>query len=136
MLTMNFSRVLRRFATPLPVDVYDVACGYVDGAWKWGEPALRVKNIQAIVLQLSVEQVRQYRQGDVSDGGIAVWTKEWMHITGALRDDDAVLEGGDLQSFVIYQDQKWRVVGDGFLSGRRNLGITVTHCWHCVRWFE
>lgn len=133
MLPMNFSRVIRRFAMPLPVAVYDVTGGYEAGEWKWAEPVLRRENLEAVVLQLSVEQLQLYQEGNIADGGIALLTSEPMHISGAHREDETEK---DTQSFVLYQGQKWRVVGDGFLSGIGNVGNTTTHCWHCLRWFE
>ena len=133
MLPMDFSDVISKFATPLPVEVYDVTGGYEFGEWKWQEPVLRRRNLETVVLQLSIEQLQLYQQGNIADGGIALLTNEPMHISGAHRQDEG---GADTQSFVVYQGQKWRVVGNGFLSGPGNVGNTTTHCWHCLRWFE
>ena len=131
MALMNLSGVVSRFATPLPVEVYDVAGEYVSGEWVWGEPVLRVKNLKAVVLQLSIEQLQMYQEGNISDGGIALLTSEPMCVSGVHQEYDT-----GVQSFVMYQGQKWRVVGDGFLSGPDNVGNTTTHCWHCLRWFK
>lgn len=129
---MDFSRVVRRFATPLPVAVYDVRGGYEAGEWRWLKETLRCEALQAVVLQMTVEELRLYPQGNITGGGIALLTAEPMHISGTLRD------GGedDIQSYVVYQGIKWRVVGDGFLSGPGNAGNTGTHCFHCLRWFD
>ena len=132
LLPMDFTDVVSEFATPISVELYDVTGWYESGEWQWGEPVLRVGNLTTIVLQLSVEQLQVYQEGNISDGGIALLTNEPMYISGSHREDVYP----DIQSFVTYQGQKWRVVGDGFLSGSSNIGNTTTHCWHCMRWFK
>jgi len=134
---MDLSNVVRNFASPLPVEVYDVTGAYETGEWKWGEPVLRIANLTAVVLQLSLEQLQMYQEGNLSDGGISLLTDVPMHISGSFRDDAGTdTDETGIQSFVIYQGQKWRVVGDGFLSGMGNVGNTTTHCWHCLRWYK
>ena len=136
-MTMNFSRTLARFASPLPIYIDDLEGTYANpehpGEWRWGEPVRRPNGIQAIVLALSPQTLSFYKEGNVADGGIALLTQEFLYFT----DIHAPSVELNKQSIVRYQNRKFRVVGDGFISGWNSLdGNANFHCYHCLRYIE
>lgn len=143
-LTMDFSATLDAFTTPLAVYVDDMEGTYENpetpGEWIWSEPKRRTladgitpKAIRAIMLALSVQTLFFYKEGNVSDGGIALLTQEQLYFTNIHQPAKEL----NKQSLVIYQDRRFRVVGDGFISNWTSLvGNANFHCYHCLRYVE
>ena len=128
-LTMDFSTTLEAFASPLSIYVEDVEGHYVDGIWQAGEPVRREKPIASIMLALSVQTLFFYKEGSVSDGGIALLTQEELFFTNINNEGEI-----NKQSYVIYQNMRFRVVGDGFISGWSILvGNANFKCYHALR---
>lgn len=128
-LPMDFSTTLQAFATRAPINVFDVTGEYIDGEWVWAEPIMRPKKIRAIVLALSVQTLFFYKEGNVSDGGIALLTQEQLFFTN-INNTGA----SDTQTYVEYQNMRFRVVGDGFISQWNSLiGNANFKCYHCLR---
>lgn len=143
-MTMDFSETLTAFATPLPIYVDDMEGTYSDperpGEWVGGELVRRMNKtgtkpllLRTIVLSLSVQTLFFYKEGNVSDGGIALLTQERLYFTDIYSPS----EEQNKQSIVTYQDRRFRVVGDGFISGWENLiGNGNFHCYHCLRYIR
>lgn len=113
---MDFTNTLEAFYSPLPVYVEDVTGTYDAperaGIWTWGEPVRREKPILAIVLQLTYQQLDLLNEGNVSAGGIAVHTQTDLYFTDVEADGVE----GDVQSYIVYQGYRFRVIGTGFIS--------------------
>lgn len=143
-MTMDFSETLYAFATPLPVYVDDMEGTYSDpehpGEWIWAKPIRRMNKagtgpllLRTIVVSLTVQTLYFYKEGNVSDGGIALLTQERLYFT----DIRTPYEEHNKQTLITYQDRRFRVVGDGFISGWDNLiGNGNFHCYHCLRYVE
>lgn len=141
---MDFTTTLDAFSTPLQVYVDDMEGNYSDdnapGEWKWGDPIRRTmadgvtpRPIKAIMLALSVQQLYFYQEGNVSDGGIALLTQELLYFSNIRQ---PTMEQNK-QSLVIYQDMRFRVVGDGFISQYTGLvGNANFHCYHALRYIQ
>lgn len=136
-LTMDFSATLDAFYSPLDIQVEDVKGAYVDGEWIWQTPVTRMNaagtaplKLQAIVLQLSLQSLFFYKEGNVSDGGIALLTQTPLYFTNI--DNTGEL---NVQSYVLYQNMRFRVIGDGFISGplASLTGNANFKCYHCLR---
>lgn len=137
-MTMDFSDTLDAFASPLPIYVDDVEGQYIDAEWTWGDAVRRLdkngnpKRLQAIVLALSVQTLFFYGEGNVSDGGIALLTQEQLYFTNVTNAGPE-----DRQTYIIYQNMRFRVVGDGFISQWNSLiGNANFKCYHCLRAIE
>ncbi len=143
-VTMNFDRVMDRFSSPLPIYVDDMVGTYDNpdrpGEWVWSEPVRRVmadgetpKRLKAIMLALTVQTLYFYKEANVSEGGIALITKELLYYSN-LNNEPAEQ---DKQSIVEYQNLKFRVVGEGFTSGsgyESLAGNANFHCYHALRY--
>lgn len=124
MLPMNFDTVLAALAHPDPVEVVDVEGKYVDGIWTEAETGRRV--IKAIVLANPPASMEYAPEGDSSNSGITLHTKEQLHFQDAASGPLPHTPPG--QSFVNYKGYLFRVSGRGFLSGNTN-----TNLYTCVR---
>ena len=136
-LTMDFSSTLEAFASPLSIIVEDMTGGYDNedspGEWIWGEPIQRETPIRAIALALSVQTLFFYKEGNVSDGGIALLTQDELFFTNIHQ---PTIEQNK-QSIITYQNLKFRVVGDGFIASWQSLiGNGNFHCYHCLRYIQ
>lgn len=134
---MDFSATLEAFASPLNINVEDVEGSYVDGEWQWQEPVLRMNKagtaplkLKTIILALSVQTLFFYKEGNVSDGGIALLTQTPLYFTNINNAEEL-----NVQSYIIYQNMRFRVVGDGFISGpfASLVGNANFKCYHCLR---
>lgn len=131
-LPMNFKRVLKRFKSPLPVYAADATGAYVNGIWTFSEPLKRPLPLTCIVLDTYTKGVELLGQGNASDGGISVITRDTLYFTDAETESVE-----NRQSFVTYKGTVYRVNDDANLSGHSVLvGNTNINIYHCVRYLE
>lgn len=136
-LTMDFSITLDAFATPLSLYVEDREGTYDSperpGEWVWFPVVQRPAPIKTIVLALSLQQMALYKEGNVTEGGIALLTQEQLYYTNITTP----YTEQNKQSFVLYQRMRFRVVGDGFISDYNSIvGNGNFHCYHALRYLE
>lgn len=143
-LTMDFSSTLDAFASPLNIYVDDMEGTYENpdspGEWVWSAPVRRMnkagtspRRLRSILLTLSVQTLFFYKEGNVSDGGIALLTQEQLFFTNIHQP----MVEQNKQSIITCNDMRYRVVGDGFISGWENLvGNGNFHCYHALRYVE
>ena len=113
-LPLDMDDVLTSFDTPNTVQVYDrTGSRGATGTWDYTVGATR--NIDAVVLQMSMQELMILTEGDVSGGGIILHTKETLYFQ---TPNTAGIE--DRQSFVLYQGFTFRVVATGFQSQNAN----------------
>lgn len=130
-VTLDFTRTLNAFASPLPLIVQDTVGYFRRGVWETSEPVAREKPIKAIVLHLNLQQLDILTEGSASAGGIAVLTQDLLYFT------DPKYEGvSNQQSYVVYQGLRYRVVGEGLTSGPGLLGNANFNVYHCLRIIE
>ncbi len=128
----NFDAVLANFRNRAPVEVVTTRGQYIDGRWVEAEPEEGPRQIMCVVLALNPQTLALYAEGNIVDGGIAVWTKEEFFIRDPRRSD---IESR--QTFVNYQGRRYRAVGDGLVSGGASLlGNMNINLYHCLRYFE
>lgn len=136
-LPMDFTQTLEAFYTPLPVYIDDMTGSYNNddrpGEWVWAAPVRRANPIAAIVLELSMQELAFYKEGQVSQGGIAVITQERLYYSNIVAGNAEQ----NIQSLVTYQDEVFRVVGDGYTTGYDSLiGNSNFHVYHCLRFIQ
>jgi hypothetical protein len=128
-LPLNLSGALRAFSTPLPVQVSDIIGSYVDGVWQWGDEVLRPYGLNGVLLAMDAQTLSFYGEGDAARGGLVILTQDVLYFTNVTAQGTA-----DKQSFVLYQDLRFRVVGTGMvcnpatLSGNANFSV-----FNCLR---
>lgn len=125
-LPMNFDFVLATFQHPQPITCIDTMGGRVDGTWTETETGRR--DINAIVLAMTVAQLEFYREGESSVSGISLHTKETLYFTDVNDTGDGQERR---QTYVEYQGYRFRVAGTGFMSGNTTFNI-----YNCVRYVQ
>lgn len=131
----DFTNVLQAFASPIPITVYDSEGTYEFGEWKWTQPVAREKPLYAIVLQLAIQRLELTNEGNESDGGISltVPANTILYFTNANMAESVE----NKQSYVLYQGQRFRVLGTGFFSDKGSmLGNTNMKLYHCEKWLN
>ena len=122
---MNFDFTLASFGSTHRLAVYDSCGAYVYGAWQQGEPVRRAEDISAIVLAMDIATLEFLKQGNSSNSGITLHTKDTLY----FNDVNNTETGQELkQSYVDYQGYRFKVVGTGFMMGNANFNI-----YNCVR---
>lgn len=127
-MPMNFDAVLIGFRHPKTLPVFDTSGVYVDGAWNETEPAPRDKPIRAVVLAMKTVDLDFYKEAYSTDSGISLHTKAelyWVDVNNTPQGQQP------RQSYVEYQDYRFRVVGSGLMLGNTNFNI-----YHCVRYIR
>lgn len=109
--------------------MFDRTVSYEAGEARWSEAVERPKKLYAIVLALSVQTLFFYKEGNVSDGGLALLTPETLYFS------DVTNEGTeDRQTYILYQEHRFRIMGSGYTSGWRSLiGNANFQCYHALR---
>lgn len=126
MLPMNFNDVYTTFRYPSPLQVFDTTGTYEHGKWVEKKPIARKPPINAVVLALSPAILEFYSHGDASASGIAIHTKATLYFTDPLH-----LTTENKQSYLDYQEYRYRVIGTGFMQA-----FTGIHLYHCVRYIS
>lgn len=130
--TFNFDATFANFRNRAPVEVVTTQGQYVDGRWVETEPVEEPRTIMCVVLALNPQMLALYTEGNIVDGGIAVWTREQFFISDPKRSD---IEAR--QTYVTYQGRRYRAVGDGLVSGGASpVGNMNINLYHCLRHFE
>ena len=125
---MNFDLVLASFASTHRLAVYDSKGVYTYGAWQEGDPVRRNEDIIAIVLAMNTPTLEFLKQGNSSNSGITLHTKDTLYFSD-VNDTEA---GQELrQSYVDYQGYRFKVAGTGFIMGNANFNI-----YNCVRFMQ
>ena len=118
MRQMHFKRVFSRFKWDA-IEVMDIEGVYVDGVWVEDAENAVTRTIEAIPLALSNEELRLVPDGEDSEGGITLTTQAELYFT-----DINATEQTTVQSYVLYQGYRWRVVGTNLMRGNA-LGLNI-----------
>ena len=125
---MNFDLVLANFASTHRLAVYETCGAYTYGAWQEGELVRREEDISAIVLAMTTASLEFYKEGNSSNSGITLHTKDTLY----FNDVNNTETGQELkQSYVDYQGYRFKVVSTGFMMGNANFNT-----YNCVRFVE
>lgn len=93
------------------IEVEDTTGQYVGGVWQEAMLGNR-RTIRAIPLAMSPEDLEIYSDGSASATGITLTTSDqlwWSDITATEQEQR--------QSYVLWQDYRWRVVGNNLMLG-------------------
>ena len=129
---MNFDLVLANFASTHRLAVYDTCGAYSYGAWQEAAPVRRKQDITAIVLAMTTASLEFYKEGNSSNSGITLHTKETLYFNDANNTEPGQQPGQQAkQSYVQYQGYLFKVVGTGFMMGNTNFNI-----YNCLRYLS
>ena len=76
---MNFDLVLANFASTHRLAVYDTCGAYAYGAWQESQLVRREEDISAIVLAMDAPTLEFYKEGNSSNSGITLHTKDTLY---------------------------------------------------------
>ena len=115
---MNFNKTLNRFCWER-VEVQDTVGDYVEGVWVERQTLDLPREIKAIVLLMDSQDLRIYSNGSDSSSMITLTTKSDLYFT-----DINLVEQEQRQSYVIFKNYKYRVLGTNLMQGNvLNLNI-------------
>ena len=126
MRQMHFKSVFQRFKWEA-IEVTDVTGAYIDGVWVEDAENAVTRTIEAIPLALSNEELRLVPDGEDSEGGITLTTKDELYFT-----DINATEQTTTQSYVVYQGYRWRVTGTNLMRGNV-LGLNIYTALRYIR---
>lgn len=127
-LPMNFDLTLATFGSTHCLAVYDSFGAYVHGAWQEGELARRNEDILAIVLSRDIANLEFLQQGNSSNSGITLHTKNTLYFND-VNNQEAGQE--TRQSYVDYQGYRFKVVGVAFIQANNSFNT-----YNCVRFVQ
>ena len=131
-LPLKFDSTLFALQSPHKIPVFDSQGGYTYGTWQEGELVLREKSISAIVLAMTTASLEFYKEGNSSNSGITLHTKETLYFNDANNTEPGQQPGQQAkQSYVQYQGYLFKVVGTGFMMGNTNFNI-----YNCLRYLS
>ena len=78
---MNFDLVLANFASTHRLAVYDTCGAYAYGAWQESQLVRREEDISAIVLAMDAPTLEFYKEGNSSNSGITLHTKDTLYFS-------------------------------------------------------
>lgn len=125
-LPLDFAMVVEALGLPGGVRVWDSEGQHVDGVWREGEGEAREEAVGTIVLTAPTARLGLRREGETSDSGIWLYTREVLYFSDV---GTGGVEGR--QSYVEYQGYRYRVTGSGFLGGNTN--VNLYQCERCCR---
>lgn len=111
MRRMRFPSTFRAFRWE-DIPIVDTIGDYIDGVWVEREPLIAPRLIQAIPLAMGSDDLQIYSNGSASETGITLTTKEKLYWT-----DITATEQVHKQSYALWQNYKWRVVGNNLMLG-------------------
>lgn len=94
------------------VTVEDYLCGYND-AGIWGETFHATRQIKAILLLLSMQDLQLLKEGEQSNSGLNITTDEELYFNDNRSPESNRIM---MQSYVLYGGYRYRVVGTGIFE--------------------
>lgn len=106
MIPMSFNATMFSFSQTVTVEDYVGA--HSMGVWSEEPADPPTREIRAVVLQMSDEELKAFPGGDSSEGGIGILTDEELYFA------DVTEEGQECrQSYILYGGYKWKVRATG-----------------------
>lgn len=121
-IPLKFPQVMAAFQKPLTIETYRGA--YVLDMWQ--EELVSTREIQAIVLQPTQEEIKLYADGNSSEGVISITTKEELYFSD-VTDGNSV----PLQDYALYKGYRFKVKSSLFMMGN-----TDTRIYWAVRYYK
>lgn len=113
-IPLKFPPVMAAFRKPLTIETYRGA--YVLDSWQ--EEFVEQREIQAIVLQPTQEEIKLYADGNSSEGVISITTTEALNFSDVL-DGNAV----PLQDYALYKGYRFKIKSSLFMHGNTDVRI-------------